>query len=288
MESQSAINSMAVSAIPMSSVNATVPIVLLQDGSLSQHGTGTLFRIADAFFLVTAAHVFRLARQYALSIGFGAAINGSFIPIRGRHLESRPKYADDDSDVCDIAIYPILSEDVSHIEKDRFLSLVDVDCGSQSPTAVYSICGFPCKWSKTSRTADEKVVLKAIQYTSYSYSGDTSAFVGYVADRHLLISANVDETTDDKGDAVRFVDFVGDALTFPKQLSGISGSSVWRIGDLNVPLSEWNSDHAKVVAVQTGVYQDKSVIKATRWSVVLEMLNRAFPELHPALSLWRG
>lgn len=279
---------MAVSAIPLSSVNATVPIVVLQGKALSQHGTGTLLAVADSFFLVTAAHVFRQANEHNLSLGFGAAIGGGFLPIRGRHLESKPKTDDIDSDALDIAIYPILSEDVSLIGKDRFLSLMDVDCGSQSPTAVYSICGFPCKWSKTSHTAEEKVMIKAIQYTSYSYSGDASTFIGYDPGRHLLISAEIDETTDDKGEPVEFFDSTGSPLKFPKELNGISGSSVWRVGDLNTPLLEWRSDKAKVVGVQTGVYSSKSVIKATRWSVVLEMLNRAFPELRRALPLWRG
>jgi hypothetical protein len=100
----------------------------------------------------------------------------------------------------------------------------------------------------------------------------------------LLLSAQEAGTNKD-GKLVNFADRNGVPLKFPGDLSGISGCSIWKIGEYNKPLSEWKRYRPKIVAVQTSVYSNVHIIKATRWIAVSTLLYHAFPDLRQVLSL---
>jgi hypothetical protein len=62
---------------------------------------------------------------------------------------------------------------------------------------------------------------------------------------------------------------------------------VWTIGDSKKPPTDWDADQARLIAVQTGVYPQRKIIKATRWIAVSTLLYEAFPELRGAMNLFR-
>ena len=122
--------------------DSAVPIAVAQNAALRQHGTGTLFRVADHFFLVTAGHVFGEASKYKLSLGIGGSRDGHFIPLEGQSLVA--------SEPHDIGLHRLHSDAVDRLTVGRFLSFNDIEIDQQSPTAVYTIFGFPCVWSSPS------------------------------------------------------------------------------------------------------------------------------------------
>ena len=69
--------------LPATAWQSTVPILAWHQGMLRQHGTGTLFRIADTSFLVTAAHVILIAVQAKAHLAIGQSPHGHpLTPLR--------------------------------------------------------------------------------------------------------------------------------------------------------------------------------------------------------------
>jgi hypothetical protein len=75
---------------------------------------------------------------------------------------------------------------------------------------------------------------------------------------------------------------------FRRGLKGISGCSVWRVGDLDIPIDRWAESSAKLTGVVCAVYQAHGAIKVTRWIAVTTLIHSAFPDLQPVLNLHLG
>jgi len=97
------------------------------------------------------------------------------------------------------------------------------------------------------------------------FKRDTKSFKEYQERFHLLLEAQLEYSSTEKGTQATFEDLRGNSAPFPRGLGGISGCSVWQIGDLDVPIDDWGQKQPKIVAVQTGVYYKDQAIKATRW-----------------------
>jgi hypothetical protein len=284
---QRRINATATAQIPSCAWDCTVPVVVAHEGAVHHFGTGTLFRVADYFFLVTAGHVIKQACEQGKTLGIGGSQDGHFISLSGETLVSSEGRYGSSEDPLDIALHRFAPDAAPRLATKRFLLFNDIEFEPQSATAVYTIFGFPAVWSSPSKSADEKVAYKALQYTTYRYDRDTSALDEYQERLHLLLDGQLDQATDDDARPVEFSDRNGTPVAFPRGLGGISGCSVWRIGDLTTPLDKWATEKAKLVAVQTGVYNAHRAIKATRWIAVSTMIHGAYPEFRPAMRLWR-
>ena len=132
-------------------------------------GTGTLFRVADHFFLVTAGHVIKQACAHGKTLGIGGSDDGRFVTLSGQTLVSSEGQYGSSADLFDIALHRFSPDAVARLAKKRFLIFDDIEFDSQSATAVYTIFGFPAVWSSPSRSTDEKVIYKALQHTTYRY-----------------------------------------------------------------------------------------------------------------------
>jgi hypothetical protein len=287
MHVQRKFNEKMLAQIPLHARDCTVPIVIAHNGAIHQFGTGTLFRIADYFFLVTAGHVIKDACKHGKTLGIGASDKGSFIALTGDSQVSSAGQYGTTADPLDIALHRLPSDAVARIEQKRFLLFADIEFDEQSPTAVYMLFGFPSVWSSKSSSAAERVAYKALEYTTFRYNRDTAILKEYQERLHLLLDAELSQSTDQKGTPAAFLDFNGVVVPFPRGLGGISGCSVWRIGDLTIDISDWRIEQSRLVAVQTGVYHSERVIKATRWIAVSTLIHEAYPELRPAMRLSR-
>lgn len=134
----------------------------------------------------------------------------------------------------------------------------------------------------------ESVSVKALEFTTYAYAGSTESMLGYDAKYHLLIDSTPRDMTESDGSPAVVVRRDGQLATMPRDLKGISGCAVWAVGDLRVPVERWDEKHPKVVAVETGIYQESHVIRTTRWVAVTTLIHEAFPPLRPALELWES
>jgi hypothetical protein len=283
---QYVVNNKVKQYIPEQAWDSTVAIVIAHNHNVYQFGSGILFRIADESFVVTACHVIKdAAHKYNGTLGITSA-NESFVAVPGEWICSSEGQYGTDKDPFDVAIYNLQQHAVQKLNGKRLLYLNDIDFGLQSGTGVYTLFGYPGIWSKPSTSSSEELQLKPFQYTTIAFNGDTRSFKEYQERFHLLLEAQLKYSSTEKGTKATFRDLEGKYAPFPERLGGISGCSVWRIGDLDVPIDDWGQKQPKIVAVQTSVYHTDQVIKATRWIAVSTLIHGAFPKLRPAMDLW--
>ncbi len=274
------------SRIPIDAWKATVSIVIVRGRELQQFGTGTLVSIAEQSFVVTAAHVIKAAQKYSSSLCL-ASEGGSFVQIQGNWLCSVEGQYGTSSDPFDVALLSLDPGTVVKLSGNTFLRLDDIDFDEDQTTGIFCLCGFPALWSQPSTDAEPTMSVKPLQYVTHAFTGSTESLSEYQGRFHLLLNAEPIENTDIEGDQLVFKGRGGARASFPSDLGGISGCSVWKIGDRRVPLSEWARLRPKVVGVQTGVYPGSQIIKATQWVAVSTLFYEALPDLRPAMLLWR-
>ncbi|MFA5863998.1 MAG: hypothetical protein WC975_04845 [Phycisphaerae bacterium] len=282
---QSDINAQIAAYIPSDAWDSTVAIVQAKKPSVCLLGTGILFQISDVRFVITAAHVIRYAHEFGKTLGISDAC-GSFVSVPGNWISSAPFQFDSIEDPFDVAVYRLPDRAVQRLSGKRFLSKDDLDFSDQSPTTVFSVFGYPGIWTLPSRASDEKLVLRPLEYTTYAYDGSTEALTGYCSKYHLLLGASPEENTMEDGSMLVFKDRQGETGTLRHSLAGISGCCVWAIGDLDIPADCWCNRKPKVVAVETGVYEESKVIRATRWVAVTTLIHEAFQDFRDAIESW--
>ncbi len=186
-----------------------------------------------------------------------------------------------------IGLHHLAPDAVSRLRNEKtFMHFDDIEFEPQSPSAVYTLFGFPEAWSSPSTSEEEKVKYKTLQYTTYRYDRSTSSFSEYQERFHLLLDGQLCQAFDNNVSAIQPSDLDGNPTSINNNLSGISGCSIWRIGDFKKPTSKWDIERSKLVAVQTGVYYGVRAIKATRWIAISTLIHKVFPELRPAMELW--
>jgi hypothetical protein len=272
--------------VPEHAWDSTVAIVIVHDNAVHQFGTGILFRIAESSFVITAAHVVTKAHEHEKTIGITAA-KKSLIALKGDTICSASEQYGCAGDPFDVAVHPLSADSVRRLAGKRFLRHHDIDFSEPSPTGVYSIFGFPTVWSRSASGTSDSLELKPMQYTTYAYDRETDEFDEFQPRFHLLLEGRDDFVTLTDGSSAEFKSIDGQPASFPGDLGGISGCSVWHIGDLKIPIGQWGKLTPRIVAVQTSVYRKNKAIKGTRWVAVTTLISEAFPELRPAINLWR-
>ena len=127
---------------------------------------------------------------------------------------------------------------------------------------------------------------KLLQYGTWAFSGSTAALDEYDSANHFLLTATSSEMLDTVGMPVTFRTRQGFAAQMPADLRGVSGCSVWMIGDLTQPVVSWDKRASRIVGIETGVFPSRGAIKVTRWNAVTTLLYNAFPSLRPAIEMY--
>jgi hypothetical protein len=268
--------------VPRHAWQSVVAIVVAKKPSVYLLGTGSLFQIADQHFVVTAAHVIKLAHEHDKTIGISGDSN-SLISVHGNWISST---SDSEDDPFDVAIYLLPDNTIQRLSQFRFFRLADVNFSEQSKTTIFTVFGHPEIWSLPSHNEKEKVQLKGLEYTACTYERSNEALIGYDHRYHLLLDAEAKQVTWTDGSVAEFRRKDGTDATFPLDLKGMSGGPVWTIGDLDIPPQSWPRVAPSLVGVQTGVYQPSQVIRVTRWVAVTTLIYAAFPELRSVLDLF--
>jgi hypothetical protein len=112
-----------------------------------QYGTGTFFRAADFFFLVTAAHVLKVAKRdnVLLRILDGESKGGQ-VQYQDVALPKWQAYIGEDP--ADVAILPLSDEVVAALPKRTFLRLDEVATGA-SHSGVRPRTGPGLAWNRS-------------------------------------------------------------------------------------------------------------------------------------------
>lgn len=244
-----------------------VPIAAHKGGAAEQYGTGTLFRVADVSFLVTASHVLEKAREQ----GKGLAISDSAprspsVPLYGRaqghsHL--------------DVLVWELPPDTVAALPNRRFLTVHHADRANRRPAkGTYLICGYPSSLARWD-TDQGNLSLKPLTTLSGRYEGGVMWMQeGHDPDAHLLL-----DTSPDGAELLDCPDGVTPAV------NGMSGASIWQVYYEGLSSRHWTPNDASVVAVQTGVYRKGAITRGTRWWVVDQIIRANYPDLAAPLSL---
>jgi hypothetical protein len=282
-QTQAEVNARIAPKIPTSAGwSSTVAIAVAKPPSVHLLGTASLFEVAGERFVVTAAHVIRLAHEYGKTIGITSAGRG-FIATAGEWFASSPRSEGTDEPL-DVAVYPLPRGSVERLKDKRFLRREDVDFREQSATAVFALFGFPGLWSAASEADDTPLRLKALEYVAHAVSSEGKDLIGFNPRYHLLLDVNPEESTTPDGAKVTVHDRSGRPATLLRRFVGISGCAVWAIGDLTIPIEDWGPP--RVVGIETGVYQPSEVIRVTRWVAATTLINEVAPHVRPAIDLW--
>ena len=264
------------SLIPVRAWESSVCLVIIYGKEIHPFGTGTLLKIADDAFIVTAAHVIRQAHELDKSLA--VATGKSFTALFGNWS------CTSDNGPFDLAVLRLSPDVTRKLKAISFIRLQDIDFDVDMSQGVFCLLGYPGKLSVASTPDNVTMRLRPFQIVTYAHREATKTLSGYQEEYHLLLDGN-DKGWDINGQPTRFCDRNGNPLEYPKELGGISGCSVWKIGRLDKPISDWSKYRPKVVAVQTGVYSDSQTIKTTRWIGVSTLIYEAYPDLRPALKL---
>lgn len=243
-----------------------VPIYADQLSIPVQCGTGTLFRVADYSFLVSACHVTNIARQGIQLYIADAILKAPSIPLEGNlHSENN----------LDVSVWELAPQVVSKLPNRNFLTIHQADRADLRVTrGWYYVHGYPNCWSDP-RPEEQKTTVKAFTYGTVPYQGETSTFKGYNPNIHVLLTAPEEGNVDSQGVETEM----------PASLHGISGCSIWQAYYEGLSSRSWTVDDAVVVAVQTGVYRNGTVVRGTRWWIIEKILSKNYPDLEGPLSL---
>jgi len=255
-------------------LSSVLPLYAEKDNRRGLEGTGTLFRIADTSFVITAAHVVEIETKGRCPLYIAGSGNNA-IPVR---LQTRRSLIRPQS--LDVAILELDDKTVEGLPPEcGFLHLFDMESGDNlPPTEWYYVHGYPSCWAGTGPMRE-----KHLTYASVLYVGPTNNLADYDPDNHVLVEWYTTKN----------FRFDGGTGEFPNAFGGISGSSVWRTHATPGNLSTWSPDMAKVVGVQTGKYRPRKYmrngveveafpIQAARWRVILETLWEEYPDLKAA------
>lgn len=261
---------------------STVVLVAAKNPTVTHLGTGTLVAVADHYFVLTAAHVAREAVERKATLGISGASDKKFVATPSNWIVTREANG---SDPLDIALCRLNPEQVERLEHRKFVRMVDISLDEDQSSGYFIVCGFPAIWSSASSTINEVVSLSMLQYGAAGAATNQAALDNYNPEVHFLIDANPKNVLDSNGARVSFRTRTGYPASMPADLRGVSGCSVWRVGRLHLAERKWFTESPSLVGVETGVYERRSLIKATRWKAVIALLSDAYPALVPALDI---
>jgi hypothetical protein len=281
---QRAINQRIARHVPSRAWNSTVSVVVAHGGVVHHTGTASLYQIADHRFVVTARHVLQRANEADKTVGISGGSDDHFVALPGTWIRSEPPEGVT-ADPYDLAVHRLSREAEDKLQEQRFLRLSDVGFDDPGPKAVFTIFGFPGIWSKSTGEHDEPMSVRPLELTTYAYDGDTHQLTDYEPRLHLLLAATPEYLTAPDGMPMQMRDRFGQEARFPIALKGVSGCSVWHIGNLGVPVERWGDEPARLAGVTSGVNHWLGTIKVTRWIAVNTLIYEAFPALRPVFDL---
>lgn len=235
------------------------------------HGTGTLFKFLDKYFLVTAAHVLEpIDELYEKNIG---------IPVSKKKpdvitLHDCERYLSNDETMrnkYDFGIIKLSDKLGKELEQNyHFLNEKNVSFKNYNRMKII-ISGYPECW--TSFDNKESILYsKPFNFMSRRII-PTKTYDNYDPNAHIL--AEYTENYYIEGDVGRYV-------PAEQELGGISGSSMWTIEDNQLGI--WSPEkNLKVIGIQSAIMKNE-YIKGTKWIYMAEAFKCIDDDIYLLLS----
>jgi hypothetical protein len=223
-------------------------------------GSAVLLEICERRFLCTAAHVLdaRDGRDVHLPHGrtlqpFGAAVHITQMPASGRR----------EDDKLDFAIVELEGDNFDRFSSYRFITLAEID-QNEVPRAgrTYAFAGYPVSRNKSKR-GTAGVREHVVHYTGGPLPQDRYDNEGLNLAPHLIVDFNLKNMVE------------GQEIVQPIHPRGLSGGTVWRLGDLQEFEDHTNREGLVGIGME---FRDDALI-AVRISVILEAIRGFFPDL---------
>jgi hypothetical protein len=229
--------------------SCTVPILYEQGQIATIRGTGTLFKIADRHFLVTARHIFDDGVNTE-SLGLPTSPRGPTIITFGESTIFRPVEAAFDVAVVEFkgtfAIDPLSMG-------WRFLEINNILSSSDEKSTSFVVCGYPSSLAKHDK---ESIVAKPATFFTYTLEPNVD-----VAEPTLVTQFD------------RFLEYAKDGVRLDNsglqtpELDGVSGASVW--SRVNASTKEiWSPERClKIAGIQCSAKHDQFIRYADWYAV---------------------
>jgi len=246
----------------------TMPIhVVHGEGYPIVNGCGVLLQIADVPFLLSCAHVLKVASEKDARLLTPSTDRTPLVVLTGVDFG----WTEDERIDLGFAMLPADIAALIPPEK-RFLRLSDLELDRQVRPGVYSVSGYP------QETTDRDLVRANINSSAVS-------FTSFLSDRR------VDDHIDGVTIALTFEEnVIGDAAgerARPPSFKGISGCGIWRLAAMDAPAPQkWAPEHVKLVGIEHGVLP--TAIKGSLVAELIALIKGKFPALAPCIELHGG
>ena len=142
--------------------------------TLCPYGTGTLFRVADESFLVTAGHVAKDAVKSNTPLCVPTS-DDSFVQLHGIWICSADNQYGTSKDPFDIAVLKLTSKVVEKLAADSFLRLNEIDFEEDLSKGIFALFGYPSSLSTPSTKSSANLSIRPFQFVTYAYEGPTDS-----------------------------------------------------------------------------------------------------------------
>lgn len=245
-------------------LSATVPIVLSGSSSqrLEAHASGVFLKIANQYFLLTAAHVLDAGEHSELFVGF----NGRFVPLSGAWCQTRlPPSQDRRDDNTDIG-YCCL-EDAGTLSElgtsSRVLGRSDVLLEEPMPGQSLRVCGYP---ATRVEVGDGVVETTVTSFEGFEISAKEYDQCGLSPKVNIAVRFNQKRM---------FSPRLARIIPTIRVLNGMSGGGIY----VETPDSAPPYMKLLLVGITTTHDSQKSLIIGTRLNAFLRAIHRNRPEL---------
>jgi hypothetical protein len=263
---------------------ATIPFWGFFEAGPDLIGSGTLIRIGDKSFVLTAAHVVDEIRTTPTHLSTGSP-DGDHFPLGQISVatSSAGKEADRSDDPFDIAAIELRDDTVARLTTClRFLSLIDVEAhDDRLPSAHYALVGYPhanptdtpesCSPMHppgTVRDYKNRLLCSTVMpfYTTL-YEGDRGA-LQFDFKKDIVLNFHPAEL-------IR-----GRRFGFPlPSAKGLSGSGIWRVFPTGPSLEDVDWRRMRIVGVVHEHEPSTQTLKGTRIKYALQLIYNHWPEL---------
>jgi hypothetical protein len=226
-------------------------------------GSAVLIKIADCYFLVTAAHVLLRSQTNTLFI-WG---NDGLVVLEG-NSHSTPLELAENSKI-EFSFMKLSHSLVSELKSFEFLDISNVEPNDLNhPKKLYTFVGYPCTQNKP-KFYNHSIKRSIFIYTSNSLDLTVYKRLDLLASSHLVVGF----------EKKKGVNQQNRNTTMPDPF-GMSGGGVWRL----MSYSGLSLDFTpKLVGIGLEYHENGKCLVALRIAIILEAIKREFPQLDYAI-----
>lgn len=259
-----------------------VPIIAIQKGrSPAQCGTATLFQVADRHFLISAGHIVHDAQVGEAALFSTCAVGSPFIPLDQPPFRTVKDWSrvGDESGPFDIAVWPLSAEQVASFSEAKHFANASIvayypDLSRIPPRELFYLCGFPTGFAAYDPNDNHHLVIDPVRWAAAQCANRREWPASCAPKYHLVLNSRSAVSLDVDG-----------AIAQPPAVPvGISGCAVWSLG-WDQGHDAWDPANARIVGIETRVYREPGLIRATGWVGVRSILRKEFTELNSSFFL---